>query len=89
MLCPNEIDDPFVNLSDVELEGSKGEPGYYYINVNHDPSEPVDISNSQSKISGDRYIQSKNLCSVDSGQVKSAELICSKLFVYEESKISI
>ena len=32
-------------------------------------------------------MQSENLCSVDSGQVKSDESHCSKLVVYEESKL--
>ena len=33
-------------------------------------------------------MQSENLCSIDSGQVKSAESHCSKLAVYEESKLA-
>ena len=32
-------------------------------------------------------MQSENLCSVDSGKVKSAESHCSKFAVYEESKL--
>ena len=33
------------------------------------------------------YMQSENLCSVDSGQIKSDESHCSKLPVYEEGKL--
>ena len=84
---PNPEVDPFIDLSEVELEGSRGEKGYYGFPVDHDPSNSVDIFDSQSKFSGDKYMQSENLCSVDSGQVKSDESHCSKLVVYEESKL--
>ena len=32
-------------------------------------------------------MQSEHLCSVDNGQVKSAECHCSKLAVYEKGKL--
>ena len=78
---------PFINLSDDELEGIKKEPGYYDFYVDHDPSKSISLFDSQNEFSGGEYIQSENLCSVDSGKVKSAESHCSKLAVYEESKL--
>ena len=84
---PNPEVDPFIDLSEVELDGSRGEKGYYGFPVDHDPSNSVDIFDSQNELSGDNYMQSENLCSVDSEEVKSAESHCSKLVVYEESKL--
>ena len=65
-LCPNEIVDPFTNLSAVEVKDSDGEAVFYGFPVDHDPSNSVGIFDSQSKFSGDKYMQSENLCSVDS-----------------------
>ena len=89
MLNSNANNDPFINLSDEGLKGIIYEPGYYDFYADHDPSKSISLFDSQSKFSGDKYMQSENLCSVDSGKVKSDESHCPKLAVYEESKISI
>ena len=87
MLNSNKNDYPTINLSSEEFEGFIGDSEYYGPPANHFPSNSVDLFDSQSKFSGDKYLQSENLFSVDSGQVKSAESYCSKLAVYEESKL--
>ena len=83
----NSEENPFIDLSDEELEGIKDVPGYYGFYADHDPSKSISLIDSQSKFSGDQYMKSEKLCSVDSGQVKSAESHFSKLAVYEESKL--
>ena len=83
----NSEENPFVDLSDEGLKGIIYEPGYYDFYADHDPSKSISLFDSKSKFSGDQYMQSENLCSVDSGQVKSAESHCSKLAAYEESKL--
>ena len=83
----NSEEDPFIDLSDEDLEGIIDVPGYYGFYADHNPSKSISLFDSQNKFSGDKCMESENLCSVDSGQVKSAESHCSKLVVYEESKL--
>ena len=85
----NRNNHPFIDLSSAEFEGSRGDQEYYGFYADHNPSKSISLFDSQSKFSGGEYMQSENLCSVDSGQVKSAESHYSKLVVYKESKISI
>ena len=87
MLQINKDDKIFINLSTVELEGCRKEPGYYGFYADHDPSNSISLSDSQNKFSEDKCMQSENLCSVDNGQVKSAESHYSKLAVYEKGKL--